>query len=111
MSSIFRKGQSYSLADARPDPVYNNDVVGVFRRNESVAIRGKVKAGGVQKLLDDLSEKETEEDSEQRRRGSEGVKRSLDVTQYLDHARRNSSPTIKTEDLPRMRRKKNSVSR
>ena len=53
---MFRKGQTYNLSDPKAESIYHSDVVGVFRRNESVAIRGKIKAGGVQKLLDDLSE-------------------------------------------------------
>ena len=110
MSNIFRKGQSYSLADAKVDTLNNNDVVGVFRRNESVAIRGKLsRAGGVQKLLEDLSDKTGDDETGEKRRGSEGVN-SLDVSQYLE-TRRNSSPAINTDTvLPRMRRKKSSES-
>ena len=111
MSNIFRKGQSYSLADAKVDTLNNNDVVGVFRRNESVAIRGKTsRAGGVQKLLEDLSDKTGDDETGEKRRGSEGGVNSLDVSQYLE-TRRNSSPAINTETvLPRMRMKKSSES-
>ena len=62
-------------------------MVGVFRRNESVAIRGKVKAGGVQKLLDDLSHIPPDN---QPRRSSEG---SL-VVNNNQSIRRNSSPGV-----------------
>ena len=57
---MFRKGQTYNLSDPKVESIYHSDVIGVFRRNESVAIRGKIKAGGVQKLLDDLNENKSD---------------------------------------------------
>ena len=113
---MFRKGQTYNLSDPKAESIYHSDVVGVFRRNESVAIRGKIKAGGVQKLLDDLSEHRSDNTNNNdeikqkykyvgKRRGSEGC-----VTAGLDarhsEERRNSSPNIKTDDVPRLRPKK-----
>ena len=115
---MFRKGQTYNLSDPKAESIYHSDVVGVFRRNESVAIRGKIKAVGVQKLLDDLSEHKSEyvnndNNNEQnrkykyvgKRRGSEGsVVAGLDARHSEE--RRNSSPNIKTDDVPRLRPKK-----
>ena len=49
----------------------SSDVVGVFRRNESVAIRGRVRAGGVQKLLDVHGGGAAA--GQARRRGSDGL--------------------------------------
>ena len=99
-----------------------SDVVGVFRRNESVAIRGKAKAGGVQKLLDELAlvGESKGGGSEgglrvQRRRGSEGLlvnkkRHSLEIISAPE-TRRNSSPSITCDDLAVIRRpKKNSDS-
>ena len=101
-----------------------SDVVGVFRRNESVAIRGKVKAGGVQKLLDELAMAGESKGgggdgglkSLQRRRGSEGLlvnnkRHSLEIISAQEDRRRNSSPSITCDDLAVIRRpKKNSDS-
>ena len=101
-----------------------SDVVGVFRRNESVAIRGKVKAGGVQKLLDELAMAGESKGgggeggfkSLQRRRGSEGLlvnnkRHSLEIISASEERRRNSSPNITCDDLAVIRRpKKNSDS-
>ena len=50
----------------------SSDVVGVFRRNESVAIRGRVRAGGVQKLLD-VHHGGGAAAGHARRRGSDGL--------------------------------------
>ena len=50
----------------------SSDVVGVFRRNESVAIRGRVRAGGVQKLLD-VHHGGGAAAGQARRRGSDGL--------------------------------------
>ena len=99
-----------------------SDVVGVFRRNESVAIRGKVKAGGVQKLLDELAMAGESKGGggegglrAQRRRGSEGLlvtnkRHSLEIISAPE-LRRNSSPSITCDDLAVIRRaKKNSDS-
>ena len=99
-----------------------SDVVGVFRRNESVAIRGKVKAGGVQKLLDELALAGEGRGGggegglrAQRRRGSEGLlvnkkRLSLEIISGTER-RRNSSPNISCDDLAVIRRpKKNSDS-
>ena len=99
-----------------------SDVVGVFRRNESVAIRGKVKAGGVQKLLDELALAGESRGGggegglrAQRRRGSEGLlvtnkRHSLEIISAPE-LRRNSSPSITCDDLAVIRRaKKNSDS-
>ena len=99
-----------------------SDVVGVFRRNESVAIRGKVKAGGVQKLLDELALAGEGRGGggegglrAQRRRGSEGLlvnkkRLSLEIISGPER-RRNSSPNISCDDLAVIRRpKKNSDS-
>ena len=100
-----------------------SDVVGVFRRNESVAIRGKVKAGGVQKLLDELAMAGESKGGGgegglrggQRRRGSEGLlvtnkRHSLEIISAPE-LRRNSSPSITCDDLAVIRRaKKNSDS-
>ena len=49
-----------------------SEVVGVFRRNESVAIRGRVRAGGVQKLLD-VHHGGGAAAGQARRRGSDGL--------------------------------------
>ena len=50
----------------------SSDVVGVFRRNESVAVRGRVRAGGVQKLLD-VHHGGGAAAAQARRRGSDGL--------------------------------------
>ena len=50
----------------------SSDVVGVFRRNESVAVRGRVRAGGVQKLLD-VHHGGGAAAGQARRRGSDGL--------------------------------------
>ena len=50
----------------------SSDVVGVFRRNESVAIRGRVRAGGVQKLLE-VHHGGGAAAGQARRRGSDGL--------------------------------------
>ena len=51
---------------------WSSDVVGVFRRNESVAVRGRVRAGGVQKLLD-VHHGGGAAAGQARRRGSDGL--------------------------------------
>ena len=82
---MFKKGQTYHIADAKNDPMFASDVVGIFRQNKSIAIRGRARAGGVQKLLDDLTD---EHNNNEKRRGSEGT---LEINQ-INEPRRNSSP-------------------
>ena len=67
----------------------SSDVVGVFRRNESVAIRGRVRAGGVQKLLD-VHHGGGAAAAQARRRGSDGLAAGHRSSRAVNEISRNS---------------------
>ena len=80
----------------------SNEVVGVFKRYESVAFRGRVRPGGVQRLLELEGGGESPGREGGRRRGSDS---SLHTSSQLARTpsdcgerRRNSSPAVAAEE-------------
>ena len=80
-------------------------MVGVFKRYESVAIRGRVRPGGVQRLIELEGRGDGLVRDRGRRRGSDGSLNTSSSPQLartpLDSSemRRNSSPAVAAEEM------------
>ena len=95
---MFRKGHSYNVAGARTETRGQRvgsgpEVTGTFKRNDSVAQRGGLRA--VQRMIESEGHRSNVSSAPNSRRGSDGSlgKNVLSVFNEI-HSRRSSSPNI-----------------